>query len=102
MARTHIVAALVAASFALLLILQLISSFGFPQVTFLNLHRVGSLKAHPNTQTPINQDSPRKKADKDESLYLLGVGKGDITGYVSHFQRAIGTDSCCRIVLLLN
>lgn len=77
MARNHIIAALGAACFALLLIFQLISSFGFPEVIFLNLHRVDPLGAQASTQIPIN---PNENITKDESLYLLGVGKADITG----------------------
>ena len=82
MARNHIIAALGAACFVLLLIFQLISSFGFPEVTFLNLHRVDPIKAQSSSQIPIKPDSPSKDIAQDGSLYLLGVGKGDITGYV--------------------
>ena len=82
MARFHIAAALGAATFALLVLFQLIWSFGLPQLTFLNLYREEDEPRLPRFQIPINPvGSEPKHGDEDGSAYLLGVGKGDITGY---------------------
>lgn len=82
MARFHIAAALGAATFALLVLFQLIWSFGLPQITFLlNIHREGDEPRLPRLQIPINPiGSELKDGEEDGSAYLLGVGKGDITG----------------------
>ncbi|MCJ1352591.1 MAG: hypothetical protein MMC33_002575 [Icmadophila ericetorum] len=83
MARFHIAAALGAAIFALLVLFQLISNFGLPELTFLNLHPKGEYRRPSPLQIPIDLAVPGQENGKeDESLYLLGVGKGDITGPV--------------------
>ena len=84
MARFHIAAALGAAILAILVTLQLISHFGLPALDFMHLtYDVSTLCSTPN-QYPIN--SPHDMGDEvanDATLYLLGVGKADITGYGS-------------------
>jgi len=80
MARGHIAVALGAACFALLVVLQLVSTFGFPQVDFLNLYYV-PVHTGSSNQIPIDAELPSDYVSKNGSLYLLGVGKADITGY---------------------
>jgi len=80
MARGHVAIALGAACFALLVVFQLISTFGFPQVGFLNLHYIPVYSGSSN-QIPIDVELPSDYVSKNGSLYLLGVGKADITGY---------------------
>lgn len=65
---------LVSASLGLLLLLQVIASI---QVDVVSGPSVPRLK----TNNPILQQASR--AD-DDSVFLLGAGKADITGYVSH------------------
>ena len=82
MARFHIAAALGAATLAILVTLQLISHFGLPALDFMHLtNDAWNIGSTPN-QYPINSpyDVGEEVAD-DETLYLLGVGKADITGY---------------------
>lgn len=82
MAKLHVAAALATATFALLLILQLISNFGLPRFDFLNLYYdVYSIHSTPY-QIPIS--SARLEADGagNGDEYLLGVGRADITGPV--------------------
>jgi hypothetical protein len=84
MARNHILIALGTACFALLVIFQLASTFGFPQISFLNLHSV-SFGTGSSNQIPIGTELPELPNDlasQNGSLYMLGVGKADITGYV--------------------
>ena len=79
MSRNHVIATLGAAWFALLAIYQLVSSFGFPQFSFLELYDV-PVKDGSSFQVPVCS-SPETHFAQSESLYLLGVGKADITGY---------------------
>ena len=84
MARFHIAAALGAATLAILVILHLISRFGLPALDFMHLTNDASTIGSPTNQYPINP--PYNKGSEvanDETLYLLGVGKADITGYSS-------------------
>lgn len=81
MPRGHIAVALGAACFALLVLFQLVSTFGFPQVGFFNLHYV-SVHTGSSNQIPIEPELPSDYVSQNGSLYLLGVGKADITGYV--------------------
>ncbi|MCJ1477047.1 hypothetical protein MMC13_005718 [Lambiella insularis] len=81
MARTHIATALAAACFALLVVFQLVENFGWPSVGFLNLHHDPKEVDSPS-QIPIYADLPEGSRANDGSLYLLGVGKADITGPV--------------------
>ena len=84
MARFHIAAALGAATLAILVTLQLISHFGLPALDFRRLtNDAFTLGSTPN-QYPFQ--SPYDLGDAvadDETLYLIGVGKADITGYGS-------------------
>ena len=93
MARFHIAAALGAAIFALLVLFQLISNFGLPELTFLNLHPKGEYRRPSPLQIPIDLAVPGQENGKeDESLYLLGVGKGDITGYAGFNRQTAETN----------
>ena len=85
MARSHIAVALGGAAFTLLLIFQLISSFGFPEITFLNIDWTETLVGSSPYQIPISEDEWVHVAKPNEDLYLLGVGKADITGYTGVF-----------------
>lgn len=84
MARFHIAAALGAATLAILVTLQLISHFGLPELDFMHLANDAFTKGSTTNQYPINSpyDVVEELAD-DGTLYLLGVGKADITGYGS-------------------
>lgn len=82
MARYHIAAALAGATFSLLVILQLISTFGLPQLDFLSLRYDAKAREPFVNQIPINSGVPDPEALEDDGLYMLGVGKADITGYV--------------------
>lgn len=81
MAHGHIAVALGAACFALLVLFQLVSTFGFPQVGFLNFH-YAPVYAGSSNQIPIEPELPSDYVSRNGSPYLLGVGKADITGYV--------------------
>lgn len=80
MARSHIAVALGAALLASLIIGQLVINLGFPSVDFWHARL-------DQTYTGAQQDSffSEKQDDgpaaQDASSYLIGVGKGDITGY---------------------
>ncbi|KAK4694103.1 neutral ceramidase, partial [Lecanoromycetidae sp. Uapishka_2] len=83
MARFHIAAALATAAVVLILISQLLSTFGWPKIDFLAL-RYDSLStgSAPN-QFAINGPASEPAAStKHGAKYLLGVGKADITGPV--------------------
>ncbi|KAA6411408.1 MAG: Neutral alkaline nonlysosomal ceramidase [Lasallia pustulata] len=82
MARHHIVAALASATFSLLVILQLLITFGFPQLDFLSIRYDATARESFSNQIPINSGLPDTEALEDDGLYLLGVGKADITGPV--------------------
>ena len=84
MARSHIVAALGAAILALLVTIQLISHFGLPALDFMHLtYDASTLWSTPNQYALNSRDDVGEEVDKDATLYLLGVGKADITGYGS-------------------
>lgn len=80
MARLHIAVAFAAASFALLLVFQLLSSFGFPKLDFLHMRPEANLRRPTLHQTPINLPSANSGGLENGTQYLLGVGKADITG----------------------
>lgn len=69
MARTGFIALIVGASLALLVLLQLVANIG--------LHEPSS-SSHVNF-VPLKDRSGTAAAD-DDSTFLLGVGKADITG----------------------
>lgn len=81
MARLHIAAALASATFAAFIILQLLSSFGFPRLDLLQLRYVAPPKHQASYQIPIHSPSKESSVPCDGTEYLLGVGKADITGY---------------------
>ena len=83
MAPYHIAVALAGATFSLLLVLQLTSTFGLPQIDFLSLRYDAPTRGSPFNQIPINYGVPDPEVLEDDGLYLLGVGKADITGYVN-------------------
>ncbi|KAL5121413.1 hypothetical protein ACEQ8H_000484 [Pleosporales sp. CAS-2024a] len=80
MARSHIVVALGAALFAALLLSQLVVNLGFPKAEFWHWRLDQSYSGAPPTQflTEMQSGEP----SDDPALYLLGVGKADITGPV--------------------
>lgn len=82
MARFHIALALGAATLALLVTFQLISHFGLPALDFLHVTFDASMGRSAPNQYPINSpyDVEEEVAD-DGTLYKVGVGKADITGY---------------------
>ncbi len=84
MARFHIAAALGAATLALLVTLQLISHFGLPAIDFMHLTNDAFAIGSTPKQYPINSPSSTGETDaNDGTLYMVGVGKADITGYGS-------------------
>lgn len=83
MARAHILAALTAATVTLLVAFHLISAIGLPQLDFLHLRYEDERPRIP--QVPIAPLSAEPSPDAegtsdDQTRYLLGVGKADITG----------------------
>ena len=80
MVRTHLAAVLGAACIALYVTIQLISSFGFPRLSFLNLHYVVDRQNERLPQVPIIPTSEDAPQPAEGTPYLLGVGKADITG----------------------
>ena len=92
MSRYHLGVALGAATFALLVVFQLISSFGFPNITFLNFHHIDFSGPGSNHQIPLSPDDSKENPSEDGSVYLLGVGKADITGYFSRMSYGNGFD----------
>ena len=87
MARFHIAAALGAATLALLITVQLISHFGLPALDFLHLTNDASLIGSTPNQSPFKSayDWGGEVAN-DGTLYKVGVGKADITGYGSQVE----------------
>ena len=82
MARFHIAAALGAAILAILVTHQLISHFGLPALDFMHLtYDASPLWSTPNQYPMTSPSDVGKEVADDETLYLLGVGKADITGY---------------------
>lgn len=82
MARVHIVAALGTATLALLIIFQLLSQYGWPEVDFLGLKYYYQWTNSPSNQWPFNPASYEPASSEDGAQYLLGVGKADVTGPV--------------------
>ena len=82
MAQFHVAATLVTATFALLLILQLISNFGLPGLDFEHL-RYNLYPPHTTPyQIPFRSPGSEPSTGENGDQYLLGVGKADITGPV--------------------
>ena len=83
MARSYIAAALATATIALLLIFQLLQTFGWPKIEFLGLRHDELPIGSSPFQFPINPPTTEPEASaKHGAKYLLGVGKADITGPV--------------------
>ena len=83
MARSNVAAALAAATLVLLTTFYLISALGWPQLDFLHL-KYSNQRPEVITETlqvPFNLPGTSETIQDDDSQYLLGVGKGDITGY---------------------
>jgi len=82
MARFQVAGAVAAATFALLLVLQLISNFGLPKFDFLHLqYDIYSTYPAPH-QIPIYPPDYEPSIAENGDQYLLGVGRADITGPV--------------------
>ena len=82
MARIHIAAALATATLALLIIFQLLSQYGWPEVHFLKLSYLYPTIDSAPGQFPINPPYKEALSSEHAALYLLGAGKADITGPV--------------------
>lgn len=87
MARIHVAAVLAPALLLLILTLQLLNTFGIPNVGFLNLRYHGSYPPVAQNQVPLNgPSSDGEDADRERwsqgTQYLVGAGKADITGPV--------------------
>ncbi len=82
MARFQVAAALATATFLLLLILQLISTFGLPRLDFLHLQYDVYSTRFASYQIPIIAPGLESSREENGDQYLLGVGKADITGPV--------------------
>ncbi|KAL9099798.1 MAG: hypothetical protein Q9163_004748 [Psora crenata] len=80
MTRLHLAAAITTATFALLLVLHLVSTFGLPRLDFLQLRGYRSIVDSYEYQRPITPPSKGVNAANRQTQYLLGVGKADITG----------------------
>ena len=80
MGSLRIVTALVSTIFALLLIVQLLSTFGFPRFELLHMRYQTTFDYSQSQQIPISLPGQNLTASDDEHQYLLGVGKADITG----------------------
>lgn len=81
MARLQIAAALSTATLALLIVFQLLSSFGLPKLDFLHLIHTDKWSTAVPYQHPLNSATAPTYSENGAS-YLLGVGKADITGPV--------------------
>ena len=82
MARFHIAAALATVTLALLISFQRLSQNGWPEVDFLKLRYFYPRIASGPGQFPINRPYNEASSSEHAALYLLGVGKADITGPV--------------------
>lgn len=78
MGRIQIAAAVATGFFAALLIIQLSISFG--------RDKAASWPQTSHHQIPSNSSSAGPDDYEDGTLYLLGVGKADITGQVSKYR----------------
>lgn len=76
--RTQVTAAVATAFFAALLIIQLSISFG--------RYETASRPQNSHHQIPNRSSSSRPDDVEDATLYLLGVGKADITGQGSKYR----------------
>lgn len=82
MARSHIAAALAVAFCGILITFHLISQFGLPNVGFFHFHEIRTEATASPYQVPLGPTVSRtSKTEDDGSMYLIGTGKADITGY---------------------
>ncbi|KAF1917703.1 neutral ceramidase precursor [Ampelomyces quisqualis] len=81
MARSHIAIALGASLVAALIVAQLVLNLGLPSVEFWHWRPDQSYNAAVQQTQLISEKQSGEQVD-DPSLYLLGVGKADITGPV--------------------
>lgn len=82
MARSHIAVALGAAVFALLVIFQLTTTLGLPELDFWHWTVQEQRNGIPQTHLFSEKDAAADAVTAEGSQYLLGVGKADITGPV--------------------
>jgi neutral ceramidase len=84
MARSHIAVALGATAFALLVIFQLTSTLGIPELDFwhwtVQEQGNGIPQTHLFGEKDAAEDAAADAVTAEGSQYLLGVGKADITG----------------------
>ncbi len=81
MTRSPVAIALVAATFALIILFQLLSHFGFPQLDYFHWKYDSFSGFSASHQTPILSQNIESRETDNGTQYLLGVGKADITGY---------------------
>ncbi|KAI4172408.1 MAG: hypothetical protein LQ348_006784 [Seirophora lacunosa] len=82
MARSHVAAALAIASLGLLITFHLISQFGLPDVGFFRFSYDSDDITTTPGQIPLLPPTSQSAVFNHEPVYLLGVGKADITGPV--------------------
>ena len=82
MARSNIVVALATTSMILCTLFYAFSTFGFPHVDFLRWHPTYDQSVEDTQQSPLFDEAMLKKGSKGNDLFMLGVGKADITGLV--------------------
>lgn len=80
MARSHVAAALAIASLGLLITFHLISQFGLPDVGFFRFSYDSDDITTTPGQIPLLPPTSQSAVFNHEPVYLLGVGKADITG----------------------
>ena len=80
MARSHIVVALGAAVFALLMIFQLTTTLRIPEPDFRHWTVQEQGNGIPQTHLFNEKGAAADAVTPEGSQYLLGVGKADITG----------------------
>ena len=84
MACSHYAAALGTAILALFVTFQLISHFGLPALDLLHLANDAYPLRSVSNQHPVNSPyDEEEEVTNDGTVYKLGVGKADITGYGS-------------------
>lgn len=81
MGRSPIAVALVATIFTLLIIVQLLSHYGLPRLRYLHWTYDSFSSLLVSHQIPIFRPDSEPFVSDNGTLYLLGVGKADITGY---------------------
>lgn len=87
MARSYLAAALAVSTLATIVVFHLITSFGVPQSTYLDTEYTGLRTEDVPGQIPFNVEKGPTAFAEDGTKYFLGVGKADITGYLSPKHR---------------